>query len=125
MAISVRSRGDITILELQGDFAIGRQLTRPLDLQGRPMDNLRDVIDDLLSRGSARIVMDLRGVKFMDSAGLGELIASRQKTVEHGGDIVLVSPRRQLKDLLVITLLSDVFRICEDEEEAVSLFGSA
>jgi anti-sigma B factor antagonist len=124
MPISVRSRGDIRILELQGDFTLGRQISRPLDLQGRPMDNLGEVIDDLLARGNVRLIMDLRGVKFMDSAGLGELIACRQKTVEHGGDIVLVSPRRQVKDLLVITLLSDVFHICEDEEEAVALFAS-
>jgi len=124
MSISVRARGDVQVLEMQGDFAIGRHIGRPLDLQGRPMDDLGQTIDDLLAHGHARLVLDLRGVKFMDSAGLGQLIACRQRTVDHGGDIVLVSPRRQLKDLLVMTLLADVFRICEDEEEAIASFAS-
>jgi anti-sigma B factor antagonist len=122
MSIAVRARGEVQILELHGDFAIGRHIGRPLDLQGRPMDDLGETIDNLLARGHARLVLDLSGVKFMDSAGLGQLIACRQRTLDHGGDIVLVSPRRQLKDLLVMTLLADVFRICEDEDAAVAAF---
>ena len=122
MGALVRASGNVRVVELKGEITMGRHLGRPLDLQGRPVDDLRGIIDDLLRQGHPRIVLDLSGVKFIDSAGLGELIAARRRAVEQGGDMVLIHPRGHVKDLLVMTLLTDVFRICENEAEALAAF---
>ncbi|MGH9869611.1 MAG: STAS domain-containing protein [Candidatus Polarisedimenticolia bacterium] len=123
MSIHVRACDNVRVVELHGDIAIGRQLSRPLDLQGHPMDDLRETIRGLLEQGHCRIVMDLRELRFIDSAGLGELVACRKRTLERGGDIVLVHPRKKVQELLVMTLLSEVFRTFEDETEAVASFA--
>ena len=123
MSILVRANGIARVVELHGDITIGRHLGHALDLQGHPMDDLRETIQGLLQQGHNRIVMDLRNVRFIDSAGLGELVACRKRTLERGGDIVLVHPRKKVKELLVMTLLSDVFRTFEDEAEAVASFA--
>ena len=78
---------------------------------------------DLFEQGQTKIVMNLQRVRFIDSAGLGELIACKKRTVERGGDIKILHPSGQVKNLLVMTLLTDVFEIFEDEEDAVKSFG--
>ncbi|HKY32380.1 MAG TPA: STAS domain-containing protein [Candidatus Polarisedimenticolia bacterium] len=125
MSIQVRARDGVRILELTGDFTVGRHLAKPRDLQGRPLDDLRKTIDEMLEKGDFRIVLDLAPMKFIDSAGLGELIACRKAAVQRGGDIKILHPAGKVKELLVLTLLTDVFEIFQDEEEAVRSFGRA
>ncbi len=108
---------------MSGDFTVGRQLGRPLDLKGEPLHDLRETMEALLSKGHTKIVMNLEGVRFIDSAGLGELVACKKRSVERGGDIKILSPVGQVKDLLIMTLLTEIFEIFEDEEEAVRSFG--
>ena len=125
MPIDVTRRDGVVILRLSGDFAIGRDhLGKPRDLHGRPMDDLRQTIDDLLSRREARIVLDLERVKFIDSAGLGELVACRQRAVALGGDIRILHARQHVEHVLVLTLLTDIFVIFHDEEAAVRSFST-
>jgi len=108
---------------MTGDFTLGRHIGNPRDLQGRPLDDLRQTIDDLLGRRSVRIVLDLERVKFIDSAGLGELVACRKRAVGLGGEIRILHPGRQVKDVLVLTLLTDIFELFHDEEAAVRSFA--
>lgn len=108
---------------MSGDFTIGRHLGTPKDLQGRPVDDLRQPIDELLSRGRARIVLDFERVRFIDSAGLGELIAFRKRAVGLGGDIRILHPGKQVEEVLVLTLLTDIFELYHDEDAAVRSFA--
>jgi len=124
MSIIVKHRDGVEILQMTGDFSIGRHIGNPRDLQGRPLDDLRQEIDGLLARGRVRIILDLERVKFIDSAGLGELIASRKRAVELGGDIRILHPGRHVEEVLVLTLLTEVFEIFHDEDAAVAAFTS-
>ena len=123
MPIRVRSAGQVEIVEITGDFTVGRgALAKPLDLRGRPMEDLGLVLADLFGRGRRRILLDLRHVTFMDSAGLGELVASKKRALERGGDIKILRPAQRVRDLLVMTLLTRVFDIHDDEAAAVRSF---
>jgi len=123
MSVWTRDRDGVCILELRGDFAVGRSpLIKPLDLQGRPLDDLGEAIRQLHGRGHSRILLNLEQVGFIDSAGLGELIACKKRTIERGGDIKLLKPRGQVKQVLVATLLTEVFDIFDDEDRALRAF---
>jgi len=124
VSLVVDHRDGVEILRITGDFTIGRHMGNPRDLQGRPLDDLKQMMDDLLARGRARIVLDLERVKFIDSAGLGELIAYRKRAVDLGGDIRILHPGRHVEKVLVLTLLTDVFEIFHDENAAVAAFGA-
>ena len=123
MPIHVRSVGPVQVLQPEGEFTYGRShLGRALDLRGRPMDDLRDVLEEQFSRGCARILLDLRNADFIDSAGLGALVAAKKRAVERGGDIKILQPARRVLDLLVLTQLTRVFDIHEDESSAIASF---
>jgi len=123
MPISIRTRGSVRILELSGDFAVGIQLSKPVDLHGRPLDDLRQSLEDQLVQGHTRLLLDMRKVKFIDSSGLGELVACKKKTSQRGGDIKILRPAGKVRELLVLTLLTEMFEIFDDEAEAVDSFG--
>ena len=75
MSVSVRSVGDVQILEPAGALTLGRgSLAKPLDLQGQPVADLGTTLEELLGQGHTRILLNLHRVNFMDSAGLGELV---------------------------------------------------
>ena len=124
MAVMVRSEGDVSIVELSGEFTLGRSVARPLDLHGRRLEDLGQTLGGLLDRKRVRLVLDLEKVRFMDSAGLGELVAWKKRALEIGGDVRLLHPRDRVRDLFELTALTRVFRIFEDEAEAVASFGS-
>lgn len=123
MAISVRVRGDVSIVEMKGEFTLGSGgLTHALDLRGRRLSDLGQTLAQLLDQGRGRILLDLAGVSFFDSAGLGDLIACKKRTVEQGGDIRLLHPVGKVRDLLEMLSLGRVFRIFDDEDAAVASF---
>ena len=125
MSISVRTDGDVRIIELKGEFTIdGDGLSHPLDLRGRRLSDLGETLRGLLDQGCRRIVLDLGQVTFLDSAGLGELIACRKRTVEKGGDIVLLRPTGKVRHLLDMLHLTQVFRIFDDEPDALKSFNN-
>ena len=74
MKILKREIGNITILEPKGKILIGAG-----DVE------LRQAIDESLSQGADNLLLDFKGVSKMDSSGIGELIASHNTVVEHGG----------------------------------------
>jgi anti-anti-sigma factor len=123
MATTVRTHGDIRIIELEGEFTLtGPGLSNPLDLSGRHLADLGQTLRLLLDQGCRRIVLDLSQVTFLDSAGLGELIACRKRTLDRGGDILLLRPQGRVRDMLEMLHLSRVFRIVDDEAQALASF---
>jgi anti-anti-sigma factor len=126
MGISVAVEGDVRVVRMSGEFTIGGGgLMHSLDLRGQHLSNLSDTLRTILERGGRRIVLDLEKVTFLDSAGLGELIAWRKRTVEQGGDIVLLRPVGKVRELLVMLHLDRMFRIFDGESEAKAAFGRA
>jgi anti-sigma B factor antagonist len=124
MGLSTRSIGDVEIVRMSGDFTVGGPaiMSRPLDLKGQRLEDLGGYLTGLLDRGHRKIILDLSGVGFVDSAGLGELVACKKRTVERGGDIKLLRPVGQVHKLLVMTLLIRLFEVYQDEAEAIDSF---
>ncbi len=111
MKASVRQIGAVTILDLAGKITIGAG-----DLV------LRDRVNSLLDQGSRMILINLEMVSYMDSAGIGELVACRKKTMDLGGSVKLLNPSGKVSDLLHLTKLEEIFEIHRDEERALGTF---
>jgi len=123
MPVSVRARGDVAIIELNGEFTFGGGgLAQPLDLRGHHLSDLGQTLGRLLDQGVRKIVLDLEGVSFFDSAGLGELIACKKRTVQSGGDIRLLRPTGKVRDMLGMLSLTRIFQVFDDEAAVLASF---
>lgn len=112
LKIAKRVLGKITILDLNGKITIGKG-----DLV------LREAVDDVLKSGNEFILLSLAKVSYMDSAGIGELVACYKRVVEKKGQMKLVNPGGRVKDLLVLTKLDEYFDTYPTEGEALASFA--
>jgi anti-sigma B factor antagonist len=104
-----RSVGDVTILDLEGRNTLGEGATA-----------FRDVIRDLVSaRCRKKIILNFSQVRYIDSAGNGELVSAYSTVVNSGGRMVFVSLNKRFKDLFQITKLYTVYEVFEDEALAI------
>ena len=78
-----------------------------------------------MQEGRRKLVLDLRGVTYIDSAGLGLLVAKYVSVRRTGGDVRLVHVTARSNQLLSITKLATVFRMFESEAEAVASFNGS
>jgi anti-sigma B factor antagonist len=81
---------------------------------------LRDRITELVSDGAYQLVVDLEGVDFLDSTGLGVLVGGLKKVRAHGGSLQLVCTQERLLKIFRITGLAKVFAIHSDTDAAVA-----
>ncbi|HEY7048628.1 MAG TPA: STAS domain-containing protein [Jatrophihabitantaceae bacterium] len=79
---------------------------------------LRDRLADLIESGDPTVIVDLSGVGFLDSTGLGALVASLKLAEERGGQLPLVCPDDRILRLFRITGLDSVFAIHASAESA-------
>lgn len=85
---------------------------------------LRHELDQLLAEGSATVIVDLSGVGFLDSTGLGALVAARSNAADAGGDLPVVCEHERVLKLFTITGLDGVFDLHPTVDDAVrSLAG--
>jgi anti-sigma B factor antagonist len=106
-----RKEGDVTILDLSGEVRIGEGSIA-----------LRDAIRGLADKGTKKILLNLRGVKYIDSSGIGELIANYTTVTRDGGQLKLLNLTDRIQNLLVITKLLTVFDAYDNETTAVDSF---
>lgn len=81
---------------------------------------LVDLSNDRINEGTLLCAIDLSGVRYMNSSGIGVLITLLTKFRNKGGEVVLINPSEQIKKLLIITKLNAIFTIVNDEQEAVA-----
>jgi anti-sigma B factor antagonist len=112
MQTALRQIGSISIVDLKGRITVG---------EGNIM--LREVVNSLLLKGNNRIVLDLGGVEYIDSSGLGELVKTHTTLQKQGGQLKMVNLNRKVQDLLKATSLNDLFDVQRDEASAVHSFG--
>jgi anti-sigma B factor antagonist len=110
----VRQTGDVAIVDLAGKITLG---------EGSGL--LRSTIKDLVTAGHKAILLNLKDVSYLDSAGLGEMVGSYATVTNQGGQIKLLNVQSKVHDLLQITKLYTVFAAYSDEGEAVRSFASA
>ncbi len=101
----------ILVLELSGRL-----------VAGGPANVLREALDEQISRGRKQMVMNLAGVDFIDSTGLGALVICFTTLRRAGGALKLIGLNRRNIELLVLTKLSTVFEVFQDEQDAVNSF---
>ena len=112
LEVRERQAGDVSILDLSGAVRIGEGSI-----------SLRNTIRSLVDGGKNKILLNLAGVKYMDSTGIGELIASYTTVSRGGGHLKLLNLTDKIQDLLVITKLLTVFDVYESESDALNSFG--
>jgi anti-sigma B factor antagonist len=106
--------GDVTILRLNGRLELEQG-----DLA------FRDYINNLVADGRSNIVLDLKDVTRIDSAGIGMLVSKFLTARRSGGTIKLLHLTRHSDHLINITRLATVFEVFEDEEAALRSFETA
>lgn len=111
MKISPRTEGNVVVLEAKGKITIGEG-----DLI------LREEIGKLLAEDKKQLVLDLGGVSYMDSAGVGELVSVYTSVKNRGGELKLSALTKKIKDLLTITQLMTIFDVYETAPEACAAF---
>ena len=98
-----------------------------LDMTGRVTiydEGLRASVRQFVDQGERRIVLNLAGVSYMDSGGLGQLVTAYTTVMNAGGQLRLLSPGERVRYLLEITKLNTVFTVLENEA-AISGSSSA
>jgi len=110
--IDQRRNADVTILDLKGRIRIGGNAVA-----------LHRSIRSLVLEKKTQIILNLAGVTFIDSCGLGELVASQVSVENKGGEIKLIGLTDQLQELLRATRLLAVFDTYANEPEAIQSFA--
>jgi anti-sigma B factor antagonist len=112
MKAEIVEQGGVTIVRAKGKITIGEG-----DIK------LRDTIEGLLNSGKKNILLDLGGVSFMDSSGVGELVGCYTTVMNRGGRLKLLNLTKKIKDLLQVTQLITVFECHQDEAQAIRSFS--
>lgn len=95
-------------------------------LMGGPdADVIRDTVRNCLAEGNKNILLDLGDVSWVNSTGLGILIASHITVTNAGGTIKLMRVSRRIDSLLMVTKLNTIFEVHDSEEGAVASFKDA
>ena len=115
MALQIveKESGGVTILGLSGRITLGEE-----------SNHLRSHIKDMLAEGAKRLVLDLGNVSYIDSAGLGTLVAGYTSSQSQGAVMKLANLTKRFREQLNITKLVTVFDVYDSVEAAVKSFGA-
>ena len=111
LMIKTRDSGGVTIIDLQGRLVLGDECNQ-----------LREQVKTLLAANQKKIVLNLAEVSFIDSAGVGTLVASFTSAKAQEGEMKMANLTKKFKETLQITRLLTVFEVYESEAEAVASF---
>ncbi|HVB29764.1 MAG TPA: STAS domain-containing protein [Terriglobia bacterium] len=112
LRIDEKESGGVTVLTLAGRITLGEE-----------SNQLRTKIKELLAQGKKRLVLDLGGVSYIDSAGLGNLVAAYTSTRSEGGEIHLANITKKFGELLSITKLLTIFDVHTSVADALKSFS--
>ena len=114
MQIEERAVGDVVVLDLKGKITLG---------EGDEL--LKDKVNSLVNQGHRKIVLNLAGVPYVDSAGLGEIVRTYTTVSRQGGSMKLLNLTKRITDLLAFTKLLTVFETFDVESDAVRSFSAS
>ena len=112
MEISERKVGDIIIVDIIGKMVASENPGR-----------LKDKVTSLVFQGNKKVILNLANVSYMDSSGLGEMVACHGSAVRGGGEVKLANTGKKIKDLLIMTKLLTVFDSHDNEQDAIQSFS--
>jgi anti-sigma B factor antagonist len=114
MMTTTRTSGDVTIVEISGRIVLGEESA-----------SLRSLVYELLSNGHKKILLNLADVDYIDSSGLGHMVAAFTSVRKQEGQLKLLKVTNKVRDLIQLTRLYTVFEIMDDEGVAVKSFGQS
>jgi anti-sigma B factor antagonist len=110
LEISSRDREGIKILDLSGKLTVGGA------------SDLREKVSAETAAGSLQQLLNLKEVEYIDSTGLGAMVICHMSVQKAGGSLKLVNLNRRNLELVLLTKLSTVFQIFNEEQEAINSF---
>jgi anti-sigma B factor antagonist len=113
MHLDERTVGDVTVIKVTGDIT----------LSGGGDVLLKDKVQSLLQQGKKKLLLDLGGVAYVDSGGLGQLVQCNVTASKNGGALKLLNMTKRLNDLLVLTKLATIFDSHDTEDAAIKSFS--
>lgn len=111
---STRQVGGVTIVDITGRIQLGQESAA-----------VRNIVGDLLSKGNKKILLNLAGVDYIDSSGLGALVSAFATVRKQGGQLKLLNLTDKVSDIMEVTKLYTVFDIANDEALAVKSFDQS
>jgi anti-anti-sigma factor len=111
LEIGKRKKGDVVILDLQGNLTIGVNET-----------SFKEMVSDLLSRNYNKVIVNLQNVDIIDSSGVGALVKSYTTITQSGGRLKLLQPNKMVRHTLKITGLLGIFETYDEEGTAIASF---
>jgi anti-sigma B factor antagonist len=115
MKVERRSANDVVILQVSGEVTYGK---------GSDV-LLRTSMDAVLAEGHRKLILDVGGVTYVDSAGLGQLAQIHANAGKSQAALRLVGVSKRLRDLLAATRLLPLFQVFDTEEAALGSFNGA
>jgi anti-sigma B factor antagonist len=110
--VSVRRVNNVSLVDVAGRVTLGDG-----------SNELREALRAMASEGQKEVVLNLAGLTYLDSSGIGVLVSSFATFRNQGGQLKLLNLNGRVKDLLLITKLYTVFEVFEDESSAVDSFS--
>ncbi|HZQ52170.1 MAG TPA: STAS domain-containing protein [Bryobacteraceae bacterium] len=101
----------IVILRLRGRLVAGDEAIE-----------FRRLLTEQIEQGNNKAILDLRAVDYIDSTGLGNLVATHSAFEKAGGALKLLNLSKRSAELLILTKLTTVFEMYDDEQAAVNSF---
>jgi anti-sigma B factor antagonist len=114
MTTSTRRVDGVAVVDISGRIEFGQENAA-----------LRDLVCGLLKKGHKQILLNLGGVQYMDSTGLGTLVSVFTDVRKQQGELKLLNLTNKVSNLMQITRLYGVFDIRNDEAEAVKSFSQS
>ena len=111
LTIATRESKGVTVLDLKGKITLGEGSVQ-----------VRDAVRGLVGKGQKKMLLNLGDVNYIDSSGLGELVAAYTTARNQGAALKLLKLSQKVHDLLQLTKLYTVFDIYDDESTAIASF---
>jgi anti-sigma B factor antagonist len=114
ITIIVRQVGNVAVVDITGNIVFGEESAA-----------LHDVVSGLLKKGQKQILLNLGGVNYIDSMGMGSLVGASTSVRKQGGELKLLNLSNKVTDVMQMTRLYTVFDVMIDEATGVKSFGQS
>jgi len=114
LTTTTRQAGSVTIVDMSGRIILGQETA-----------SLRNLVTDLLSNGHNKILLNFAAVDYIDSSGVGSLVGAYTSVRNQKGELKLLSPKKNVQDVMQKTKLSTVLDIKDDEATALKSFDKS
>lgn len=111
LKITERDVNGVTVLSLDGRIVLGEE-----------SNSLREKVKSLLASGKKKIVLNMSNVTYIDSAGLGTLVATHHSAKTQGASLRLSNLGAKFQEVLQVTKLLTVFEVFDSETAAIQSF---